>query len=340
MKIFNTHSSFERVFLIAEAGSNHNGSLDTAVEMVHQASRTGADAVKFQDYTIDSLFADRYYTQILNLKGEAWKKQIAYSSFKPEWREVIAREAQRCGIFYFTTPFSPEIVDEIDPFVPFFKIASCDITFYPLLEKVASKKKGVFLSTGASSIEEIEQAVRILSEKKLPFVCILHCVMLYPPPFATLHLNFIQTLTDRFGLPVGFSDHSPGIDAALCAVARGARVIEKHFTLDKGQKGGDHTHSLDIKELTTLVKKIRLYEEMLGNNQKIITEREGKERVYARRGIYAARSLKKGERLDFDGLHFLRPNIAVGVEHVGEVIGRTLARDIPRGDPIDFSMLE
>jgi sialic acid synthase SpsE len=139
---------------------------------------------------------------------------------------------------------------------------------------------------------------------------------------------------------VGFSDHSAGVDAALCAVARGARAIEKHFTLDKSQKGGDHAHSLDIEELTTLVTKVRLFEEMLGNNQKVITEKEWKERVYARRGIYAARSLKRGELLDFESLRFLRPNISVGVEYIGEVIGRRLARDIPQGDPIDFSMLE
>jgi N,N'-diacetyllegionaminate synthase len=331
---------FEKIFIIAEAGSNHNGDLKTAIEMVHQVASCGADAIKFQDFSLNSLFAIEYYAKTLGLTNNSWQRQIKSYSIKPEWHRIIYEEAKSAGITYFTTPFSIEIVDEIDEYVPFFKIASCDITFFPLLKKVASKGKGIFLSTGASTIGEMDMAVDLLRKYNPPFLCIMHCIMLYPPPIDALHLNFIQTLSDRFNLPVGFSDHSRGTDAALLAIGKGAKAIEKHFTLNKNLEGSDHKNSLNPTELRRLVKKVRLYEQMLGSSQKIITEMERKERIYARRGIYAARNLKKGEELKASAITFLRPNISIGVEKVSDVLGRKLTQDVSKGEPIDYSMFE
>jgi N,N'-diacetyllegionaminate synthase len=319
----------EKVFVIAEA----------ALELVRKAADAGADAVKFQDFSLHSLFAVDAYTRTLGLGDRGWTKNVDKVSVPEDWHEAIAEEARRKGIRYFSTPFSLEAVDALDDFVPFFKVASCDITFHPLLERISSKGKGVFLSTGASSLEEIAAALRALRPERLPFVCLLHCVMLYPAPHSALNLSFIDTLRKRFGLPVGFSDHSAGTEASFVALGKGIRALEKHFTLDTSQAGADHANSLDPGELARLVGQIRRCEEMLGPMDRLITEREAKERVYARRGIYASRDLKKGERITIDGLAFLRPNIGIGAENAHELEGKVLLRDVRGGEPIEPSMV-
>jgi sialic acid synthase SpsE len=331
---------WKNTFIIAEAGSNHDGDLGTARELVRKAAGAGADAVKFQDFTLETLFAVEAYAGTLGIGDTDWKKQVRKASVPLDWHAPIAEEARKAGIRYFSTPFSLEAVDALDPFVPFYKIASCDITFQPLLERVASKGKGVFLSTGASSLEEIEHAVRVLRPDRLPFVCLLHCVMLYPPPPSALNLSFIETLARRFGLPVGFSDHSEGTDAALVALGKGIRAIEKHFTLDKSRSGADHANSLDPGELARFVVLVRRCEVMLGPPDRVITEPEARERVFARRGIYAARDLVEGERITLDALAFLRPNVGVGAEKAFELEGKVLTRDVRRGEPIDRAMFD
>lgn len=330
---------FEKVFIIAEAGSNHTGNLDTAIELVHKAGEIGADAIKFQDFSLHTLFSIDCYEKTLKLKNN-WEEEIIKNTFKPGWHKIISEEANKAGIIYFSTPFSLDAVDTIDEFVPFYKIASCDITFFPLLRKVASKGKGIFISTGASYIEEIDKAVQVLNQYEPPFICIMHCIMLYPAPYSSLNLSFIDTLSERYKLPVGFSDHSPGIDASLLSIGKGVKSIEKHFTLSKEQDGGEYKNSLSPEEFGELVKKIRLYEKMLGEKQKIISGRESKERVYARRGIYARTNLQKGERLSYDKLAFLRPNISTGVEKLGDLIDKVLVTDVKKGTPIDLSMVE
>jgi sialic acid synthase SpsE len=329
---------WEKTFVIAEVGSNHNGELETALELVRKAADAGADAVKFQDFAPGTLFAVDTYTETLGIGDRGWIKLIDKASIPESWHEAIAEQARRKAIRYFSTPFSLEAVDALEHFVPFYKIASCDITFHPLLERVASKRKGVFLSTGASSLEEIAEAVRILGPERLPFVCLLHCVMLYPAPPSSLNLSFIDTLAERFGLPVGFSDHSAGTEAAVVALGKGIRAIEKHFTLDKSQSGADHMNSLDPGEFARFVDMIKRCEEMLGPPERVITEREAKERIYARRGIYAARDLKKGERITLERLAFLRPNIGIGAEKAHDLEGKLLVRDVREGEPIMLSM--
>jgi len=164
--------------------------------------------------------------------------------------------------------------------------------------------------------------------------------MLHPASYSSLNLSFIDLLTERYNLPVGFSDHSPGIDAALLSIGKGVKVIEKHFTLNNDQDGNDHKNSLSPEGFKELVNKTRLYEKMLGKRQKIISERESKERIYARRGIYAGRNLKKGERLTLDKLAFLRPNISNGVEKLDDLLDKILNTDIQKGAPINSSMVK
>jgi N-acetylneuraminate synthase len=330
---------FEKVFIIAEAGSNHNGNLDFALELVHQAKKAGADAIKFQDFSLHSLFSVEHYAQTLGFKNQSWQKEITAIAFNPKWHAILANEAIKSGITYFSTPFSLDAVEFLNPHVPFFKIASCDITNGPLLHKVGLNGKGVFLSTGVSTLEEIDRAVHILEGYDLPFLCIMHCIMMYPTPDEFLNLNFIETLSKRYEHPVGFSDHSMGLDAAVLSVARGARALEKHFTLSRDLEGSDHRNSLTPGLFSRLVNKIRTAEKMLGSSVRVITEKEAGERVYARRGVYAARDLKQGEKLTLENVALLRPNIVVGAEHVDKLLGKKLRMDVAKGTPLEFSMV-
>ena len=329
---------FEKVFIIAEAGSNHNGDLQTAIELVHRAGESGADAVKFQDFTLQSLYSPVHYEETLGLKDKSWRHTVEQLSVKLEWHDPLADAAQQTGIHYFSTPFSMEAVDSLDEWVPFFKIASGDITHSSLLEKVACKGKGVFLSTGASRIDEIERAVDILDKHDLPFICIMHCIMLYPPPDDTLHLNFIDTLKTHFNQPIGFSDHSPDGEAAVIAVSKGACAVEKHFTLDRNQSGADHKNSLDSSGFKDFTQKIRRCERMLGDSGRPIGEKEGRERVYARRGIYAVKDLKKGDQVTPDKVRFLRPRLGAGAEDFERLKNGVLDTDVTRGNKLDQSM--
>jgi sialic acid synthase SpsE len=257
---------------------------------------------------------------------------------KPEWHGPLAKTAEEMGIAYFSTPFSLEAVDVLDEFVPFYKIASGDITYFTLLKKVAGKGKGVFLSTGASRIDEIEHAVGILTKQNLPFICIMHCTMLYPPPDGVMHLNFIDTLKSHFKVPVGFSDHSRDMEAALAAVSKGATAVEKHFTLDRTQSGADHGNSLDPEQFKQFTERIRRCEVMLGDPDRPIEEEESRERVYARRGIYAAHDLQAGDTLAEEHVCFLRPRLGVGAEEFDRFKNGVLNTDVSRGTPLDRSM--
>jgi N-acetylneuraminate synthase len=169
---------FERLFIIAEAGSNHNGNLDTAVKLVYCAKDAGADAIKFQDFSLNTLFAPSYYEKRLNIEDTSWRQRIDRCAFKPGWHDVVAKAARKADIYYFSTPYSLRAVDIIDDFVPFYKISSGDITYVPLLQKIGEREKGVFISTGASRLDEIDNAVRTLEKFNPQFICIMHCIML------------------------------------------------------------------------------------------------------------------------------------------------------------------
>jgi N,N'-diacetyllegionaminate synthase len=326
---------FEKTYIIAEASSNHNGDLQTALELVKSAKRAGADAIKFQDFDLESLFCAPHYEKALGITDPGWREEIRKLAFKPEWHRTIAREASACGIVYFSTPFSFDAVDALDPYVPFFKISSGDITFFPLLERIGSKKKGVFLSTGASNITEIDRAVAILKRYSLPFICIMHCIMRYPTPTGELNLGFIDTLIQRYDLPVGFSDHSLGTEAVPVAVGRGVCAVEKHFTLDKKQEGADHKHSLDPVGFEALVRCVRKAESMIGPSERVIGPQEKKERCYARRGIYSVDALQEGETLSLNKVAFLRPNVSIGAENIDELLGKTIQRPVSPHVPLD-----
>jgi len=331
---------FDKVFIVAEASSNHNGNLETALELVRTAKQAGADAIKFQDYTLGSLFSSHHYERTLKIKNSEWQADIKRLEFGTDWHPAVAQEAKKQGIVYFSTPFSIKAVDRLDPFVPFYKISSGDITFLPLLEKIGEKGKGIFISTGASRIDEIGRAVRILKGFNLPFICVMHCVMLYPAPSRLLNLNFIDKLKERYDMPVGFSDHSLGPEAAPIAVAKGVRALEKHFTLDKRQEGADHKSSADPEEFAELVRRVRSSESMLGPTERRLPSREKEERVYARRGIYTTVPIEQGEEITYKNVTFLRPNISIGAERIEDLLNKPVNRAVGPLIPLDPTVFD
>ncbi|RKX97485.1 MAG: hypothetical protein DRP54_09055 [Spirochaetes bacterium] len=334
MNIVDTDAMFEKLFIIAEGGSNHNGSLERAKEMIWAAKECGADAIKFQNFTLDTLFAPPYYEKTLGIKDSSWQEEINQITLKHYWIPQLKDEADKAGIMFFSTPFSIEAVEQLQKYVPFYKVASGDITYFQLLEKIGKTGKGIFLSTGGSKIEEIDLAVNLLKKFDLPFICLLHCIMLYPPPVEAMNMNFIHTLQERYGLPVGFSDHTLGIESSILAVGMGAKVFEKHFTLDKSLPGADHKNSMNPEEFKKYTIELRNAEKMLGNKERIISKRESKERIYARRGAYALREIKCGEKINEKNIIFLRPALGIKADKYYSLLGKRVKRNIRKGEPV------
>lgn len=280
------HESGKKVRVIAEIGSNHNGDLSVAKNLVRRCAEAGADYVKFQTLRRDRLVAPRVWA-----KGKLIDNPV-YESFSnlelPEaWHFELKKTADDFGIEFFSSPFYLEAVDLLEAVgVLTYKIASGDITFFPLLEKVGRTRKNVILSTGASTIEDIDQAVAVLRRAGAGNIALLHCVSNYPPAWEEMNLRAIQTLLRRYGPEVGISDHTLGNVVPLASVALGATIVEKHVTLDRGQTGPDHPFATTVEEFTDMVRQIRTLERALGDGNKAPTGAEAAKQHRIRRGTY------------------------------------------------------
>ncbi|MHA6287069.1 N-acetylneuraminate synthase family protein [Maricaulis sp. CAU 1757] len=277
-------------FIIAEIGSNHGGSLDEALRYVEACARAGADAVKFQSLTRDSLIARVLPDPdtdgvIANPKYAAFANQ----PLPQDWLDPLSEACERHGVEFMSTPFSLAAVDELEAVgVRRYKIASGDLTFTPLLERVARTGKPVLLSTGASYLDEVADAVQVLSQAGCPDITVLHCTATYPPSWDDLNLRAIPNMANALGLPVGLSDHSPGATAALAAIALGAVALEKHVTFDRELDGPDHPFAMQVEEFATMSRDIRDLERALGDGQKKPAASEIHRRRNLRRGRYDA----------------------------------------------------
>ncbi|MBI4979065.1 MAG: N-acetylneuraminate synthase family protein [Spirochaetes bacterium] len=319
------------VFVIAEAGSNHDGSLAAAKRLVREAASAGAHAVKFQAFTKDGLFAAAAYTRLLKLPANALDgvKKIA---FKKEWYPVLVQEARQAGILFMSTPFSPEAVDDMERAkVPCYKIASGDIQCVPLLKAVARTGKPVILSAGLASDDDIRAALRILKRNE---VALLQCTVSYPAKTEDLHLRRIGTLAKRYSVIAGLSDHSTSAVTPAVAVACGARIIEKHFTVTPNAKGGDHAMSMSPASFAAMTGYIREAFVSLGLDEKRLTPQEKKELVFARRGIYAAADIPAGHRLREADIVALRPCIGISSAKWDSVIGKRLPHARMKGESL------
>jgi N,N'-diacetyllegionaminate synthase len=334
-----------RTIVIAEAGVNHNGSLDLAKALVDEAKRAGADFVKFQSFRTAAL-ASRTAPKAAYQRKTTAVKQSQYDMLRslelgPAAHRALIVHCHARRIGFLSSPFDHRSVDLLAKIgVTHFKIPSGEITNHPLLRHIASKHKPIILSTGMSNLGEVEDAVRVIRDVGNRRVTLLHCVTEYPAPYDQVNLRAMLTLKAAFGLPVGYSDHTPGIEITLAAVALGAEIVEKHFTLDRTMPGPDHQASLEPKELQAMIAAIRNVEASLGDGRKRPTTSELRNIAVARKSVVAARAIRKGEVLTRSALVIKRPGHGIQPVDFDKVLGLRAVTPIPADEVIMWSKLK
>jgi len=331
-------------FIIAEAGVNHNGSLELALQLIDAAKASGADAVKFQSFRAD-LLATRSackapYQERTTAEAESQFEMLERLQLDATAHRRLADYCHQVGIQFLSSPFDAQSADLLAAMnVPLYKIPSGEITNLPFLEHIARKSKPIILSTGMSTLGEVEEAVYALQAAGATQLTLLHCVTEYPAPYAEVNLRAMQTLKVAFGLPVGYSDHTPGIEIAIAAVALGAVVVEKHFTLDRSLPGPDHHASLEPAELQQMVEAIRHVEAALGTGVKAPAACELPNLPVARKSLVAARAMQTGHRLSASDLEIKRPGSGLAPKLLPALIGRTLRVSVDKDDILQWDHL-
>ncbi len=332
-----------KTLIIAEAGVNHNGNMDLARQLIDAAVDSGADMVKFQTFNADKLAIPQASKAEYQKQGagtdESHYDMLRKLELTREMHESLIEYCQKRGILFFSTGFD---IDSIDMLVEFgidrFKIPSGEITNLPYIRHIGQYQKPVILSTGMATLGEIEAALHILEEAGTPrnIITILHCNTEYPTPMKDVNLNAIVTISKAFGVNAGYSDHTQGIEVAIAAVALGATVIEKHFTLDRNLPGPDHKASLEPDELKAMVDAIRNIEQALGDGIKRPSTSELKNKLVARKSLVAAKHIAIGEVFDEDNLTVKRPGTGISPIYWDEIIGRKASRDFIANELIEL----
>tara|TARA_B100000700_G_C14978904_1_gene825331 strand:+ start:290 stop:1354 length:1065 start_codon:yes stop_codon:yes gene_type:complete len=339
--------SESKPYIIAEIGVNHEGSLDQAKELIILAKEGGADAAKFQSYKADTL-ASKQSPAYWDTTKEPTKSQHElfqkYDQFEPEDYSVLANFCNDIKIDYLSTPFDDNAIEFLNPLVPFFKIASADITNIPFLRRIADKEKPVVLSTGASSIDEINLAIKTLTDSGCKDIALLHCILNYPTSFKNAHLQMIKSLVNTFpNHIIGYSDHTLPDDAMTSLVTAyllGAKVIEKHFTHDKSLKGNDHYHAMDKNDLKRFVELIDKIHISLGDKiKKMPIKTEEISRLNARRSIVLKNSLSAGQNLQEKDLTYKRPGTGISPIHWDQIIGKKIKIDLEKDSILKWDHL-
>lgn len=329
------------VYIIAEAGVNHNGSLKQAKEMVNKAQEAGADAIKFQTFKSErvvSSLAPKAAYQVENT-GSADESQLemvkrlelSFDDFLE--LQVFSKEK---GIQFLSTPFdleSIEFLNQLD--MPFWKLPSGEVTNYPYLVRIAQTHKDIVMSTGMCTLDEIREALAVLRENGAGKIALLHCNTEYPTPMEDVNLKAMEILRKEFDTPIGYSDHTKGIEVPIAAVAMGATIIEKHFTLDRNMEGPDHKASLEPFELKAMVQAIRNIEKAIGNGDKKPTSSEIKNMAIARKSIVAGQPIKKGEIFTEKNITTKRPGTGISAMRWRQVLGQKATRDFAEDELIE-----
>ncbi|SFQ24491.1 N-acetylneuraminate synthase [Lachnospiraceae bacterium XBB1006] len=330
-----------KTLIIAEAGVNFNGSLEIAYKMVDKAKEAGVDIVKFQTFVPEKLMS-RYaqkaeYQKKTTGADESQLEMIRKLMLTFDEFAQLKKYCEKVGMRFLSTPFDLESIDFLEKLgCDLWKIPSGEITNYPYLVKIAQTGKEIILSTGMSTMDEIEAAVAVLKKHGAGNITLLHCTTEYPAPLDEVNLSAMCTMRDAFGLEVGYSDHTQGIEVPIAAVAMGATVIEKHFTLDKNMEGPDHKASLEPDELAAMVKAIRNIELAIGNGEKKPSESEKKNMAVARKSIIAARDIKKGEIFTEENITTKRPGSGISPMMWERVIGTKAIRDFQEDELIEL----
>lgn len=326
-------------FIVAEIGSNHNRSMTLAKELIDAAADCGADAAKFQIYSADTLYSRR--TPVHSGYKKDLHTLISEIETPRDWLEELAAHCAARGLVFFATPFDSAAVDQLDPYSPLFKIASFELVDLPLIEYAASKDKPVVISTGLATMEEIRDAVETCRNVGNEQVLLLQCASLYPATPDIMNLRSMRTMRSAFGVPTGLSDHTLGTHVSVAAVALGACMIEKHFTLSRAMEGPDHPFAMEPADLKLLVTQIRDVEVAMGDGKKAgPQEAERENYLIARRSVHVACDIPKGTVLAGKMLCTRRPGLGIAPKHIKNLIGRKSARDIAVDEWLTWDMLE
>lgn len=331
-------------FIIAELSANHMNDFDIAVKTIEAMAEAGADAVKFQTFTPDTitLDCDNEYFQIK--QGTVWDGQVLHDLYEDaympwDWQPKLKKVAEDLGLIVFSSPFDKTSVDFLEDMdVPAYKIASFEITDIPLIEYVASKAKPIIISTGIASLEDIELAVKTCHDAGNDKISLLKCTSSYPAPIEEINLNTIPDIKKRFNVIVGLSDHTLGSEVSVAAIAKGANIVEKHFILDRNMGGPDSEFSMEPHEFKQMVNSIRNVEKALGKVSYELTDNVKSNREFSR-SLFVVKDIKKGELITEDNVRSIRPSFGLHPKYLNEIIGKEVNKDLEKGTPLKLEYI-
>lgn len=332
------------VYLIAELSANHNQDFDRAVQTIHAAKNAGANAVKLQTYTPDTITLASDRTEFRINAGTLWDGRTLHDlyreAFMPwEWQPRLKKVAEDLGMDLFSTAFDPSAVDFLERMnVAVHKIASFELVDIPLIQKMARTGKPLIMSTGMATVEEIDEAVKAARTAGATHIALLKCTSAYPAPPEDMNLRTIPEMIRRFGLPVGLSDHTMGIAVPVAAVALGACIIEKHLTLSRSDPGPDSAFSLDPDEFKNMVEAVRIAEKALGNVNFGATGKQESSKSF-RRSLFAVEDIRQGAEFTTSNIRSIRPACGLHPRHLPEMLGKRAAKDIKKGSPLNWDLV-
>ena len=332
-------------FIIAELSANHNGSIETAIKTIKAAKNAGADCVKFQTYTPDTITLDHKSDHFKLTQGTIWDGQYLYDLYKGaytpwEWHEELFQTCRDEGLVYFSSPFDITAVDFLENLnVPAYKIASFEITDIPLIEYTASTMKPIIISTGIAKLEDIKLAIDTCRNVGNNEIALLKCTSSYPAPTDEANISMIRDLSERFNVISGLSDHTIGSIVPITSIAMGAKIIEKHFILDKTIGGPDSSFSMDQFEFKDMVDSIRIAESSIGEVDYELSEKQKNSREHSR-SLFAVKDIKKGEILTNQNVRSIRPWHGLHPKHLNEIIGQRSSCEISKGTPLKFEYIK
>ncbi len=333
------------VYIIAEMSANHGQSYDEAVKIIHAAKEAGADAIKLQTYTADTITIDCDNEYFRIGKGTIWEGRNLYDLYKEaytpwEWQPELKKVANDLGMDLFSTPFDNTAVEFLEKMdVPAYKIASFELVDIPLIQRVARTGKPIIMSTGMATLAEIDEAVQVAREAGCKELALLKCTSGYPADPAEMNLRTIPHMAEAFNVPVGLSDHTLGIAVPVAAIALGACIVEKHFTLSRAVPGPDSAFSLEPHEFKEMVNAIRVAEKALGQVNYAVTEKEAASRVF-RRSLFVVKDMKAGDVFTEENVRSIRPGCGLHTKHLERIIQRRAAKSIKRGTPVTWDLVK
>lgn len=337
--------NLNKTFIIAELSANHMNDFDIAVKTIEAIAESGADAVKFQTFTPDTITidCDNEYFQIK--QGTIWDGQVLHDLYEEaympwDWQPKLKKIAEDLGLIAFSSPFDKTAVDFLEDMdMEIYKIASYEINDIPLIEYVASKGKPIILSTGIASLEDIELAIQTCLDAGNDQIAILKCTSSYPTPFDEINLNTIKSLKERFNVTVGLSDHTLGSEVSIAGVALGAKIVEKHFILDRNMDTPDAEFSMNPEEFKSMVSQIRNVEKSLGSSNFEVTEKMKINQDFSR-SLFVVKDMKKGETITEEFVRSIRPGFGLHTKYLKDILGKKVNMDLEKGTPFELDFVE